>query len=101
MDQLAAGAAPHLTSAVDVMDAAGPQVWGDMTVEVALSVMAAARAGHLVLCDADGRRTGLITRAQLTGVRDRPSYTDQVRLEDIVDDRTVASTAPGVLAASH
>ncbi|WSJ91034.1 CBS domain-containing protein [Streptomyces sp. NBC_01304] len=99
---MAAGAAPHAPSAVDIADATGPQVWADMTVEVALSVMAAAQAGHLVLCDADGRRTGLITQARLSGVRNRPSYTDRVRLADIVDeDRTAANAAPGALAASH
>lgn len=70
----------------DVMDAAGPQVWDDMTVEVALSVMAAARTGHLVVCDEDGQYTDLVTRARLTAVRDGAGYTDRVRLRDVADD---------------
>ncbi|MFI2632206.1 CBS domain-containing protein [Streptomyces collinus] len=69
----------------DAMDAAGPQVWEDMTVEVALSVMAAARTGHLVVCDEDGLCTGLVTRARLTAVRDGSGYTDTIRLRDIAD----------------
>ncbi|ATW49590.1 CBS domain-containing protein [Streptomyces xantholiticus] len=71
---------------VDAMDAPGPQVWDDMTVEVALSVMAGARAQHLLVSDEDGRCTGLITRAQLTGVRDSRAYTDRVRLRDVLGD---------------
>ncbi|MEV0603320.1 hypothetical protein AB0I82_29065 [Streptomyces sp. NPDC050315] len=62
----------------------GPQVGSDMTVEVALSVMAGARAGHLFLCDDDDQCTGMISRAQLTAVRDSPAYTDQVRLRDVI-----------------
>ncbi|MFG3008846.1 CBS domain-containing protein [Streptomyces cinerochromogenes] len=46
-----ASAHPAHGTVADTMDAAGPQVWGDVTVEVALSVMAAARTGHLVICD--------------------------------------------------
>ncbi|GGW09243.1 hypothetical protein GCM10018980_22820 [Streptomyces capoamus] len=69
----------------DLADAAGPQVWEDMTVEVALSVMAAARTGHLVVCDEDGMCTGLVTRAGLTAVRDGSGYTDRIRLRDIAD----------------
>lgn len=76
--------AVHSTVA-DAMDAAGPQVWEDMTAEVALSVMAAARTGHLVVCDEDGLCTGLVTRARLTAVRDSSGYTDRVRLRDIAD----------------
>ncbi|WP_328729149.1 MULTISPECIES: CBS domain-containing protein [Streptomyces] len=72
---------------------AGPQVWDDMTVEVALSLMAAARTRHLVICDADGRRTGRVTLARLTAVRNGSGYTDQVRLRDLVEGR-VALTAP-------
>ncbi|MGX1510642.1 CBS domain-containing protein [Streptomyces collinus] len=70
----------------DVMNAAGPQVWYDMTVEVALSVMAAARAEHLVVCDEDARCVGLVTQARLTAVRDSSRYTDRLRLGDITDD---------------
>ncbi|MGW5653729.1 CBS domain-containing protein [Streptomyces humi] len=69
----------------DPADAAGPQVWEDMTVEVALSVMAAARTGQLVVCDEDGTGTGLVTRDRLTAVRDGAGYTDRIRLRDIAD----------------
>ncbi|MGW7077938.1 CBS domain-containing protein [Streptomyces sp. NPDC054866] len=55
-----------------------------MTVELALSVMAGASAGHLFLCDEDDQRTGLITLARLVAVRDSPAYTDQVRLRDVL-----------------
>ncbi|MGW7056468.1 CBS domain-containing protein [Streptomyces sp. NPDC054887] len=61
----------------------GPQVWDDMTVEVALSVMAGARAAHLIVCDGDGRRTALITEAQLTAARADGTYTDRLRLRDL------------------
>ncbi|MEU9026306.1 CBS domain-containing protein [Streptomyces sp. NPDC048383] len=71
----------------DAMEAAGPQVCDDMTVEVAMAVMASARAGHLVVCDEDGLCTGLITRARLAGVRDGAAYTDRVRLRDVLGDR--------------
>ncbi|MFI8185292.1 CBS domain-containing protein [Actinacidiphila glaucinigra] len=67
----------------EAMDAPGPQVWDDMTVEVALSVMASARTGHLVVCDEDGRCTSLVTLAQLTAFRDGYAYTDQVRLREV------------------
>ncbi|MEV4331815.1 CBS domain-containing protein [Streptomyces sp. NPDC049597] len=89
---------PHPTntatnrSVVEAVNEAGPQVWGDMTVEVALSVMASARAGCLILCDEDGRCTGLVTRAQLTAARDSSSYTDRIRLRDVLDDGPGTST---------
>jgi CBS domain-containing protein len=73
------------STVVDAMDAPGPQVWEDMTVEVALSVMAAARTGHLVVCDEDGLRVGLVTQARLTALRDSAGYTDRIRLRDITD----------------
>ncbi|MGW2563477.1 CBS domain-containing protein [Streptomyces sp. NPDC001514] len=87
---------------VDAMDAPGPQVWDDMTVEVALSVMAGARSGHLLVCDEDGRCTGLITQAQLALVRDSSAYTDRVRLRDVVGD-TGPFTSPvtTVVEAEH
>ncbi|KQX52122.1 hypothetical protein ASE09_33405 [Streptomyces sp. Root66D1] len=75
----------HLTAA-DAVDTAGPQVCDDMTVEVALSVMAGARTGHLLVCDNDGLCTGLFTRAQLTTVRDSPAYTDRLQLRDLSGD---------------
>ncbi|WP_055566642.1 CBS domain-containing protein [Streptomyces atriruber] len=71
------------TAVVDTAKEAGPRVWDDMTVEVALSVMAGARVGHLLVCDEDGMRTGLITLARLTAVRDSSGYTDRIRLRDI------------------
>ncbi|MEU5629522.1 CBS domain-containing protein [Streptomyces tendae] len=79
-------ARPLHGTVADVMNAAGPQVWYDMTVEVALSVMAAARAEHLVVCDEDARCVGLVTQARLTAVRDSSRYTDRLRLGDITDD---------------
>ncbi|RSN53266.1 hypothetical protein DMH12_18100 [Streptomyces sp. WAC 04229] len=72
-------------TADDAMDAAGLQVWDDMTVEVALSVMSAARTNHLVVCDEDGRYTDLVTRTRLTTVRNGSAYTDRIRLRDVVD----------------
>jgi len=77
------GTRPVHGTVADTMDAAGPQVWEDMTVEVALSVMAAARTGHLTVCDEDGLSTGLVTRDRLTAVRDGSGYTDRTRLRDI------------------
>jgi CBS domain-containing protein len=77
----------HRTAAADAMDTAGPQVCDDMTVEVALSVMASARTGHLLICDDSGLCTGLVTQAQLTAVRGSSAYTDRVQLRDILGDR--------------
>lgn len=70
---------------VDASYASGPRVGVDMTVEVALAVMTGALAEHLFLCDEDDQCTGLVTRAQLAAVRDSPSYTDLVRLRDVID----------------
>ncbi|MET8642263.1 CBS domain-containing protein [Streptomyces sp. NPDC004074] len=69
---------------VDERDASGPRVRDDMTVEVALSLMAGARVDHLVLCDGDDQSTGLITLARLAVLRDSPAYTDRIRLRDIL-----------------
>ncbi|MFF8971191.1 CBS domain-containing protein [Streptomyces sp. NPDC014995] len=80
-----ASAHPVHGTVADTMDAAGPQVWEDMTVEVALCIMAAARTEHLVVCDEDGLCVGLVTRARLTSVRDSSGYTDRIRLRDITD----------------
>ncbi|MEU8541247.1 CBS domain-containing protein [Streptomyces sp. NPDC048717] len=71
----------------DTADPPGPQVRDDMTVEVALAVMAGARTELLLVCDNDDQRTGLVTRTQLTTVRDSPAYTDRVQLRDLSDDR--------------
>ncbi|MER5889139.1 hypothetical protein ABT160_35390 [Streptomyces sp. NPDC001941] len=62
---------------------ATPRVWDDMTVEVALSVMAGARVGHLHVCDADGGLTGRITLAELNAFRADAGYTDRIRLRDL------------------
>ncbi|WP_030349125.1 CBS domain-containing protein [Streptomyces sp. NRRL S-1022] len=75
------------------MDAAGPQVCDDMSVEVALAVMAAARTVRLVVCDQDSQCTGLVTHAELAAVRDNSDYTDRVRLRDILGDHG-SSTSP-------
>ncbi|MER7192797.1 CBS domain-containing protein [Streptomyces flaveolus] len=95
-----AGTRPVHGTVAGTMDAGGPQVWEDMTVEVALSVMTAARTGHLIVCDEDGLCTGLVTRDGLTAVRDGSGYTDRTRLRDlpVVDGH---GNAPGVLALSH
>ncbi|MFE2124701.1 CBS domain-containing protein [Streptomyces amritsarensis] len=79
-------------------ETASPQVSDDMTVEVALSVMASARARHLLVCDDDGLCTGLVTPAQLAAVRDGDAYTDRVRLRDVLGDRAPA-TSPGAVPA--
>ncbi|MFH9586226.1 CBS domain-containing protein [Streptomyces luteogriseus] len=77
---------PAHTTVAEAMDAAGPQVCDDMSVEVALAVMAAARTGRLVVCDQDGQCTGLVTQTELAAVRDSSDYTDRVRLRDILGD---------------
>jgi CBS domain-containing protein len=76
----------------DDRDTSGPRVRDDMTVEVALSLMAGARVDHLVLCDGDDQSTGLITLARLAVLRGSPTYTDRIRLRDILDG---PFTAPG------
>ncbi|MFG2313648.1 CBS domain-containing protein [Streptomyces tendae] len=85
---------PAHRTVAHAVDAAGPQVWGDMTVEVALSVMAAARTGHLVVCDEDGQYTALVTRARLTAVRNGSAYTDRLRLRDIDDGDGPSAAVP-------
>ncbi|MDX2854364.1 CBS domain-containing protein [Streptomyces sp. PA03-3a] len=87
MQPRSASATPVHKTVADAMDTAGPQVCDDMTVEVALSVMASARVGPLLICDNDGLCTGLVTQAQLTAVRDSSAYTDRVQLRDILGDR--------------
>ncbi|WP_371644266.1 MULTISPECIES: hypothetical protein [unclassified Streptomyces] len=87
----------------DAMEAAGPQVCDDMTVEVALAVLASARAGHLLVCDEDVLCTGLVTHAQLAAIRDNSAtYTDQVRLRDVLGDRApVTSPVTAMAEAEH
>ncbi|MGW3819415.1 CBS domain-containing protein [Streptomyces sp. NPDC005046] len=81
-----ASAGPVYKTVAEVMEAAGPQVCDDMSVEVALSVMAAAGTGRLVVCDQDGQCTGLVTHAELTAIRDSSAYTDRFRLRDLLGD---------------
>ncbi|MBZ6256567.1 CBS domain-containing protein [Streptomyces olivaceus] len=81
----ATGAETVPRTVADAMDAAGPQVWDGMTVEVALSVMAAAGTRHLLVCDEDGQYADLVTRDRLRAVRDGSAYTDRVRLRDVAD----------------
>ncbi|MCE4948598.1 hypothetical protein LVX13_36760 [Streptomyces albulus] len=88
-----ARAIPVHKTVADTMDPAVPQVCDDMTIEVALSVMASARTEHLLICDNDGVRTALVTHAHLTAVHDDSAYTDRVQLRDILDNRG-AFTAP-------
>ncbi|MFI6371793.1 hypothetical protein [Streptomyces sp. NPDC050546] len=68
----------------DDMAASGPRVRDDMTVEVALSVMAGARVEYLLLCDGDDQCTGSVTRAELAVHRGSATYTDRIRLRDVV-----------------
>ncbi|MEH0639474.1 CBS domain-containing protein [Streptomyces bottropensis] len=95
-------AVPVLRTVADAMETAGPQACDDMTVEVALSVMASVRSGHLLVCDDDGVCTGLVTRAQLTAVRDSSVYPDRVQLRDIlVDPGPFASLVTTMAEAEH
>ncbi|MET7640834.1 CBS domain-containing protein [Streptomyces sp. NPDC005438] len=88
-------AAAEVSSA---MDTDGPRACDDMTVEVALSVMASARTGHLLVCDGDGLYAGLLTRAQLVEVRDGLGYTDRIRLRDVLEGPG-PSTSPATAVA--
>jgi CBS domain-containing protein len=93
---------PAHRTAVEVMDAVGPQVCDDMSVEVALAVMAAARTVRLVVCDQDGQCTGLVTHAELAAVRDSSDYTDRVRLRDLLGEHgSFASPAITMAEAEH
>jgi hypothetical protein len=102
---------PSPVTVVDAVDASGPRVRDDMTVEVALSVMAGARVEYLILCDGDDQCTGSVTRAELAVHRGSSTYTDRTRLREVLDGpfvspvpRTAAAgehvRAPGVLALS-
>lgn len=103
---------PSPKALVDGRAASGPRVCDDMTVEVALSLMAGAGVDHLVLCDGDEQSTGLITLARLAVLRGGPTYTDRLRLRDVLDGPFTSSGAlpgavdepgrtPGVLALAH
>ncbi|WP_439945790.1 CBS domain-containing protein [Streptomyces sp. BBFR109] len=93
--------ADAVQTAADPMALSGPQVWDSMTVEVALSVMAAARTGHLVICDEDGQHIGLVTLGRLTAVRDGSGYTDRIRLRDIPGGPGSASSPEAMPGAEH
>ncbi|MFC4466062.1 hypothetical protein ACFPH6_16265 [Streptomyces xiangluensis] len=88
--------ASALPALAEVIGVAGLRVPDDMTVEVALSVMAGAHVEHLLVCDKDEQFTSSITRAQLLVVRDSSAYTDRVRLRDLLG----AGRPPGVLVLS-
>ncbi|MDX3097227.1 CBS domain-containing protein [Streptomyces sp. ME01-24h] len=70
---------------VDVAEGQGPRVCDDMTVEVALAVMAGARVDHLTVCDGDDQSTGLVTAVRLAALRGSAAYTDRTRLRDVLD----------------
>ncbi|MGW3988627.1 CBS domain-containing protein [Streptomyces sp. NPDC004830] len=76
--------APSVPASAHEEDASGPRVRGDMTVEVALSVMDGARVERLLLCDEDDQCTGSVTRTELAAHRGSPSYTDRLRLRDVL-----------------
>ncbi|WP_328484218.1 CBS domain-containing protein [Streptomyces sp. NBC_00377] len=102
MQPRSTGAAPVPRTVADAMETAGPQVCDDMTVEVALSVMASARTAHLLVCDNDGVCTGILTQAHLTAARDSSLYTDRVQLRDIlVDPGPFASPVTTMTEAEH
>ena len=69
---------------IDHLDPIELRVFDDMTVEVALSVMAGAGVDHLLLCDGNDERTGSVTRAELAVHRASSAYTDHVRLRDVL-----------------
>jgi len=85
---------PAPRTMADATDASGLRVCDDMTVEVALAVMAGARGEYLTLCDGDDQCTGLITRARLAVLRDSSTYTDHIRLREVLDG---PSTPPGAV----
>jgi hypothetical protein len=76
--------APAPTKRIDVGAASGPRVFDDMTVEVALSLMASARVEYLLLCDGDDQCTGAVSRTRLAAFRDSSAYTDRSRLRDVL-----------------
>lgn len=80
---------------IDHLDPIELRVFDDMTVEVALSVMAGAGVEYLLLCDGDDEHTGAVTHAELAVHRDSFAYTDRVRLRDVLGaPRPVVSPSP-------
>ncbi|MFF4487556.1 CBS domain-containing protein [Streptomyces sp. NPDC001544] len=91
---------PAPVTMVEDIDGHGPRVCDDMTVEVALAVMAGARVEYLTVCDGDDQSTGLITQVRLTVLRDSPAYTDRIRLRDVLDGSPPSPAArPGGIGA--
>ncbi|NDK23318.1 CBS domain-containing protein [Streptomyces sp. TR1341] len=88
---------PHPAPVVvrDDIEGHGPRVCDDMTVEVALAVMAGARVEYLTVCDGDDESTGSVTRVRLAVFRDSPMYTDRMRLRDVLPG---ALPSPGARA---
>ncbi|WP_433455480.1 CBS domain-containing protein [Streptomyces sp. CA-142005] len=76
---------PTPVSVVDDREGRGHRVCDDMTLEVALAVMAGARVEYLTVCDGDDESTGLVTRVRLAVLRDSSAYTDRIRLRDVLD----------------
>jgi hypothetical protein len=75
---------PDVITRVDHLDPVELRVFDDITVEVALSIMAGAGVEYLLLCDGDDESTGSVTRAELAVHRDSSAYTDRVRLRDVL-----------------
>ncbi|MFJ8198899.1 CBS domain-containing protein [Streptomyces sp. NPDC096152] len=102
---------PAPVTVVEDIEGHGPRVCDDMTVEVALAVMASARVEHLTVCDGDDQSTALITLVRLAVLRDSSTYTDRIRLRDVLDGSLPSPVrpdgvgehggAPGVLALSR
>ncbi|WP_229864321.1 CBS domain-containing protein [Streptomyces djakartensis] len=88
-------------AAVTGVDDNGPRVCDDMTVEVALAVMAGARVDHLTVCDGDDRSTGLVTRVRLAVLRDSPAYTDRIRLRDLLHGSPASLGTPSDGSPRH
>ncbi|MFF4800001.1 CBS domain-containing protein [Streptomyces sp. NPDC001351] len=73
-------------TAVEDIQGHGPRACDDMTVEVALAVMASARVEYLTVCDGDDQGTALISLVRLAVLRDSSTYTDRIRLRDVLDE---------------
>ncbi|MGW2749169.1 CBS domain-containing protein [Streptomyces sp. NPDC001450] len=67
-----------------------------MTVEVALAVMAGARVDYLTVCDGDDESKGLVTLVRLAVLRNSSTYTDRIRLRDVLDGSPPPSGPGGV-----
>ncbi|MFF8942472.1 CBS domain-containing protein [Streptomyces sp. NPDC014864] len=103
---------PAPVTVVEDSEGHGPRVCDDMTVEVALAVMASARVEYLTVCDGDDQSTALISLARLAVLHDSSTYTDRIRLRDVLDGSLPSpgarpgglgehGRAPGVLALSR